>query len=247
MSTRTNVTTAFTELLDQPMITAMWKATPQAVGSMRKRIADLIDQRKELDAAKLADGQELSKDFRHLEAWKENDSIARLFIAAEIDPKAYILNPYLEDAELIKRGFDPNARTRNLKAYKKVSEVAAYVVTGKAKLEAVFKTFVACSILASRTVEFIDSNVCERFLSSIPLTDVSPDLAEAVDAFQAKHMTTGAATQSSQMRLTLANLGAVTIEKRDGRKGFILKPNSGIVQALAERFGMQEQLQAIAA
>lgn len=246
MSNRTNVNTATTELIDQPMIWKMVEATPQKVGSMRKRIADLITERRALDSAKLPEGGELSKDFRHLEDWENSDAIARLFIAAEIDPKGYILNPYLEDAELIKRGFDPSARTRNLKAYKKVREVAEYVVTGNAKLEAVFKTFVACSIVASRTVEFIDSNVCERFLSSIPLNDVSDDLANAVDAFQAKHMTTGAATQSSQMRLTLANLGAVQIEKRDGRKGFILKPNSGIVQALAERFGMQDQLQAVA-
>ncbi|MCR9222835.1 MAG: hypothetical protein NXH70_02100 [Hyphomonas sp.] len=246
MSTRTNVQTATTELIDQPMIWNMVNATPQAVGSMRKRIADLIEDRKARDEAKLPEGGQLSKDFRHLEDWKDCDAIARLFIAAEIDPKAYILNPYIEDAELIKRGFDPSARTRNLKAYKKVREVAEYVVTGNAKLEAVFKTFVACSIVASRTVEFIDSNVCERFLSSIPLNDVSEDLAQAVDAFQAKHMTTGAATQSSQMRLTLANLGAVQIQKEEGRKGFILNKESGLIQALAERFGMQDQLQAVA-
>jgi len=247
MSNRTSVTTANSELIDQPMIWNMVNATPQKVGAMRKRIADLIQERRALDSAKLPEGGELSKDFRHLEDWIDNQAIARLFIAAEIDPKGYILNPYLDDAELIKRGFDPNARTRNLKAYKKVREVAEYVVTGNAKLEAVFKTFVACSIVASRTVEFIDSSVCERFLSSIPLTDVSEDLAEAIDAFQAKHMTTGAATQASQMRLTLANLGAVEMVKEDGRKGFVMKPQSGLIQALAERFGMQDQLQEIAA
>lgn len=247
MSNRTSVTTANSELLDQPMIEAMWSASPQQVGGMRKRISDLIDDRKARDSEKLPEGGELSKDFRHLEDWKESDALHRFFLAMQIDPKGYILNPYLDDAELKKRGFDPSARTRNLKAYKKVREVAEYVVTGQAKLEAVFKTFVACSIVASRTVSFIDSNVCERFLSSIPLTDVSADLAEAIDAFQAKHMTTGAATQASQMRLTLANLGAVTMQKEDGRKGFVLKPESGLIQALAERFGMQDQLQQIAA
>jgi hypothetical protein len=243
--TRTNVKTANSELIDQPMIWSMVNATPQKVGAMKKRISDLIDQRHALSIEK-DDKQTESKDWSNLESWKDNDSLARLFIGAEIDPKAYILNPYLDDAELIKRGFDPEARTRNLKAYKKVRECAEYIVTGNAKLEAVFKTFVACSIVASRTVQDIDSNVCERFLSSISLADVSEDLAEAVSEFQAKHMTGGAATQSSQMRLTLANLGAVDMKRNGKLKLFTVRPESGVITALAERFGMQEHLQAIA-
>ncbi len=244
MTTRTNVTTANSELLlDQTMIKTMVEASPQKVGSMRKRIADYIADRKARDTAALADGETLSRDFVHLEDWIDNDALARFFIASEVDPKGYILNPYLDDAELIKRGFSPDARTKNLKAYKKVREVAEYVVSGQSKLEAVFKTFVACSIIASKTTEVIPRNVCERFLSSIPLTDVSADLAEAIEAFQAKHMTGGAATQTSQMTLTLANLGAASVI-RDGRsKHFKLDLDSGLIQALAERFGMVDQVQ----
>ena len=246
-NTRTNVTTAQTELLDQSMIWSMVNASPQKVGAMKRRISDLIEDRKARDTAALGPNQTLSKDFVHLDDWKDSEALPRFFIAAEIDPKGYILNPYLDDAELIKRGFSPDARTRNLKAYKKVREVAEYVVSGNSKLEAVFKTFVACAILASNTTEVIPRNVCERFLSSIPLNDVSDDLANAVEAFQAKHMTTGASTQTSQMTLTLANLGAATVI-RDGRnKHFKLNPESGLIQALSERFGMSEQVQRLTA
>jgi hypothetical protein len=240
--TRTTVQTVNSELLALPMVQAMQDATPQQVGAMKRRIADAVEERRQHE---IADGQPLSKDFAHLVAWCTSDALARLFIAEKIDPRGYLLQGWMDDAEMRKRGFDPVSRTVNLKAYKKVLELANYVVSGQSKLEAVFKTYTACSILASRFTQVLTRETCERFLSNIDLTYMSADLADAVSSYQAKHMSFGASTQTSQMQVTLASLGC-GYQVRDGRtKHFVINPQSQIMQALAIRFGMTDQLAAI--
>lgn len=244
--TRTNVKTANSELIDQPMIWSMVNATPQKVGAMKKRIADLIEQREAL-SIEHGHNQHLSNDWSKLTDWIDNDSLARLFIACEIDPKGYILNRYLDDAELIKRGFDPEARTHALKPLEKVRQVAEYIVSGNSKLQPVFKTFLACAIVASAKGEKeIYSTAYVRFLSNIRLDDISADLADSIEKYQAKHFGNGAPTQSSQMNVTIPSLRIGRRVKQGKMSGFQLDPNSPILQALAERFGMQEHLQAIA-
>ena len=235
-----SIKTVNAELLELPMVQAMHSATPLQVGAMKKRIADAIDARKEADADAFA-----SKDWKHLESWNNNDALARFFLANEIDPRGYIMQPFMSDAEIIKRGFHPVARTKNLKAYKKVFELANYVVSGQSKFESVFKTFVACTIQASKYSATLPRDVCKRFLSSIDLSFVSADLADAVRDLQAKHMTEGADTQTSQMTLTLASLGCGTLERVGRSKEFTLNAESPIIEALAIRFGMTEQLDAV--
>jgi hypothetical protein len=235
---RTNVTTRNAEYIANELTEAMRTASKQALQGMRKRIETAIEKRKENDAK----GCE-SKDFANLEAWKESDSLARLFVAAQIDPHGYINQRWMSDAEMIKRGFDPVSRTHNLKAYKKTRELAEYLVSGSSKLEAVAKTFVACLIQASRFQDNLNRDTLYRFLSRLDVTHVSPELAEAVAEFQAKHMTGGAKTQTSQMCLTLASLGCVS-EERDGHsKRLTLNTASPIIATLAERFGMVAELE----
>lgn len=225
--------------VDAELIDAMRAVTPQAVAAMKTRITKAVNARRELE---LKDGP-LSKDFRHVESWNRSDSVARMFCALSIDPQAYLTLAWMDAGDIVKRGFDPEAKTRNLKSYKKVVEVAEYIANGpESHLEAVFKTFVACSILATRGLKVIPRTVCEDFLRSNELRDVSQDLRDAIDEYQAKHMTGGAQTQTSQMVLTLANLKAARVV-RDGRtKHQELDRDSLVVRALAARFGMSDKL-----
>tara|TARA_B100000749_G_scaffold276189_2_gene263002 strand:+ start:849 stop:1646 length:798 start_codon:yes stop_codon:yes gene_type:complete len=239
--TRTNVKTVNAELLALPIIEDMRSLSPQQVNSMKGHLTKAISKRIENDPQGVK-----SKDFKHLESWKDSNALLRLFVAAKIDPQGYINQGWMDDAEVIKRGFNPVSRTKNLKAYKKVREIAEYIVSGQSRCEAVVKTFVACLIQASRFGDAINRETLYKFLSRIDLSEVSADLADAVSDLQAKHMTTGAQTQTSQLCLTLANLGVLT-ETRDGRtKRVTLNATSPITQAFAERFGMVEALEAVA-
>lgn len=237
---RTHVKTANLEALTTTLYGRMVEASPQLIGSMKKRIADVIEARREED---LKDGP-LSKDFASLESWIETDAVARLFIGLEINPRVYVMSKFMTDAELQKAGFQPEARSRNLKAYKKVKEVAEYILHGGSKLEAVFMTWTACAILASKHTTRIDRRVCEMFLTSLDISQVSPELAQAVEVYQAKHMSGGAQTQTSQMTLTLANLKAGTLIQDGRSKDFALNRESELIAALAERFGLSDALAA---
>ena len=235
---RTNVKTVeVTSSLE--LVERMKGLSEKQVSVMLKRIAELVEKRGNIDPEAFA-----SKDFKELRKWTTSQAVARYFIAEHIDPRAYILNETLSDGELKKRGFDPNARTVNLKAYKKVRELCEYALTGL-KLEAVAMTFIACALLASRHFLRIERNVAERFLSNVDLSSVSPDMADAVRDFQAKHMTTGAGTQTSQLILTLANMraGRVLVDGRS--KDFALDAKSPLIRTLAARFGMLDVLDAI--
>jgi hypothetical protein len=231
--------------VDSDLIAAMQSLPATKVAAMKGRITKAVNARREVE---LKDGP-LSKDFRHVESWNRSDAVARMFCVLEIDPHAYLMLCTMSDSEIEKHGFHPDAVTRNLKAYKKVVEVAEYIANGPelpdgtgSHLEAVFKTFVACSIIATRSQKVIPRDVCEDFLRSAELTKVSEDLRDAIDAFQAKHMSGGASTQTSQMVLTLANLKCGSVV-RDGRtKHFALSHDSLVIRALAARFGMLDSL-----
>lgn len=237
---RTKVQTANSEALETTLYGRMVEASPQAITAMKKKIADAVEALREI---KLAEG-ELSKDFRYCTEWNDTDAVARFFIALGISPKVYLLNKYLPEAEVEKAGFALNARSCNLKAHKKLRETAEYILHGGKKLEDVVKTWTACAILASRHTSVIPRRVCEMFLTAIDIAQVSPDLAQAVEHYQAKHMSGGAPTQTSQMTLTLANLNAGSLVQDGRSKHFALNPESEVIAALAERFGMLDKLSA---
>ena len=225
---------------NQGLIAAMRAVEPRFIGGEIARAKKALAERAEAEPESVK-----SKDWKTLEAFCGSEARSRLFIALKIDVRAYVLNGQFSDAELVKRGLSPDARTVNLKAYKKVTECAEYLLNPKARCESVFKTFVACAILATRNAEVLPRDVCTRFLNSHDLRDVSADLADALDTYRAKHMTGGAETQTSQCVLTLANLQAGRMV-RDGRtKHFALDAKSPLVAALALRFGMTEALQSI--
>lgn len=242
---RTYVKTANSEALETTLYGAMVNASPQAVTAMRKKIAGAIEERKEL---KLKQKPALGDAFQCLLDWNETDAVARLFIGLKINPRAFILMKWLDDAELNKHGFQKLAVTESLYGYKKIKEIAQYILSGNSKLESIVMTWTACAIIASRTGEPIPREVCKTFLSSIDLEQVSPALAsavrdyQAVRALQAVHMSGGKDTQTSQMTLVLASLGSGTLVKRE-TKDIIINRQGMVIQALAERFGMLERLQ----
>lgn len=173
----------------------------------------------------------------------DNPTVARFFAAIGVNPEAYINSPSYSPAEFEKKSRIPaEAKTGNLKAYKKMRETAEYFANG-ARLEAVLKTFVACSIVSSRYHVTIPRDVCERFLNSIPLNHVSEELAETLETYRAKHMTGGAPTQTSQCTLQLATMRAATVVKSGRRKDFSLDLDSPVIESFAERFGMVKELE----
>jgi len=234
--TRCNVVTVNTDALS--LTEEMQNVSRQKLQAMKNKIADAINERREKDAEAAK-----SKDFAKLEEWNNSENLPRLFAVLNVDPYVYIMQRFMTDAELEKKGFSPVARTRNLKAYKKVREIAEYIATGNAKLEDVMKTFVACTIHASQNTEVIQRNVCKRFLNSLPMDDLSSDLTEALEKFRAKHMSGGAETQSAQCMLTLCNLGAGEMVQDGKNKNFRPDVNSPVMQAFAARFGMTEVIQ----
>ena len=210
------------------------------VAAMKGRISTAVANRKEYELQE-RDGQ-LSKDFDNLEDLKDNNAVAAFFLSVGIVPEYYINSPSY-DAETFeaKSGLSSVAKTSNQKAYKKMRETAEYFMHGT-KLEKVLKTFVACSIISSQYHLVIPRDVCERFLNSVPLNRVSDELIEALDHFRAKHMTGGAATQTSQCTLQLATMRAAQVVPNGRFKDFALDVNSPVVESFAQKFNLTAEL-----
>jgi hypothetical protein len=129
-------------------------------------------------------------------------AVSRFFLALEVEPSAVIERKVSENAMF------------NAKALKKVTELARFVVGEGAKVERVLRAFIACAVLATdRGVDVINNNVNARFLNSedLKLHIADQDLLDGLSELRATHMSSGAATQSSQCRnvLDVLNLGSV--------------------------------------
>lgn len=216
----------------------MSEATPQRVGTVRKQIQSATVDRHALETK---DGAALSNDFENVKKL-DTEAVARFFIAIGVAPEYYINSPaYDAETFAAKSKIAAEAKTRNLKAYKKFRETASYFFEN-GKLESVMLTFIACSILSAQHHTVIPRDVCERFLSSVPLSHVSEELSEALDHYRAKHMSGGASTQTSQCTLQLATMRAATVVRNGKNKDFQLDVHSPVVESFAQRFGMTAQL-----
>jgi hypothetical protein len=159
---------------------------------------------------------------------KNATACAMLFLALDIEP-----------SDLIERKVASNAMF-NAKALKKVTEIARFVCGHGEKLERVARAFIACAIVATdRGVDVITNAVNARFLNSDDLkAHISDsDLLDNLADLRAKHMTSGAATQSSQMRNVLDALGIGAIRSIDKpRDAIALDATHGFVAMFRERF-----------
>lgn len=144
---------------------------------------------------------------------KNKVAVARFMLALEVEPSAVIERKVTETSMF------------NAKALKKVTELAQFVCGYGAKVERVLKAFIACAMLATdKQVEVITNTVNAKFLNSEDLERhiADADLLEGLATLRATHMSSGAATQSSQCRNVLDVLGLGSIQN-------VEKPRDAIV------------------
>lgn len=210
------------------------------VSNVKGRIKSSIAKRREYEM-EVRNG-DMSADFDHVEALY-SDTVAAFMVAISMKPEYIINSPsYTPEEFEAKSGISQDAKTKNLKAYKKLKETAEYFAHGS-HLEKVLKTVVACSILASQYHDVIPRDVCERFLNSLPMNRISEELSEAIEDFRAKHMTGGAATQFSQCSLQLANMRAGFIVRNGRFKDFKLNLDSPVIESFAQKLGLEKEYQ----
>jgi hypothetical protein len=159
---------------------------------------------------------------------KNSTAVAMLFLALDLQP-----------SEVIERKVACNAMF-NAKALKKVNEIASFVCGYGEKLERVMRAFIACAIVATdKGVDVITNAVNARFLNSDDLKAhiTDSDLLENLDDLRAKHMTSGAATQSSQCRNVLDVLGLGSVRSIDKpRDSIALNADHAFYSLFRERF-----------
>src|SRR5206468_4216605 len=145
----------------------------------------------------------------------------------------------VEPSSIIERKVAENAMF-NAKALKKVTEIARFVCGHGEKIERVMRAFIACAIVATdKGHDVITNAVNSRFLNSDDLkahvTDA--DLLDNLADLRAKHMTSGAATQSSQARNVLDVLGIGSIRSIDkARDAIALDASHGFIALFRDRF-----------
>lgn len=155
-------------------------------------------------------------------------AVAMLFLALDVEPSSVIERKVAHNAMF------------NAKALKKVTEIARFTCGHGEKLERVMRAFIACAIVATdKGVDVITNAVNSRFLNSddlkAHLTD--SDLLDNLADLRAKHMTSGAATQSSQARNVLDVLGIGSIRSIDkARDAIALDATHGFVAMFREAF-----------
>ena len=219
------------------------------LGQLRKSIEGR--RAYEIKVRRVADGGSMSNDFRFVEKLDSRE-VALFMTVCGINPATYVNGAELSDAEFERlSGISADARTKNLKGYDKMRGAAAYFLSG-GHMQAVLKTFVACSIVAHRFHDVLPRETCKRFLDSVKSLNVSEELREALESYErddktvnlrATHMTGGTDTQTSQCSLQLATMKAATVQRNGRFKDFALDLDSPVIESFAQRFGMVADLE----
>lgn len=233
-----------TAMMNDALYSAMHKAPKSKVAAMMEQINKVCDDRETFEATverTLANGEKVqgqSADIKHVQALKDHDAVARMFIALRIDPVSYIFPQS-------KEGGKSSSETSNLKAYRKARQVAEVIYNGSSKLENVCKVFAVCAYRATVTFgqEVLKREYAENFMTRAEFRSIAQgteDLWSAIDDIRAKHMSTGAQTQASQMIRTLVALGSA-VDVMDGRsKNVAIRPDGLVINALMQRLGQKE-------
>lgn len=184
------------------------------VGAMCGKIAKSFERRDQFEAANgLLLGAKSSYTVERDRMLKNNIAVARFFLALSIEP-----------TDVIERKVSSNAMF-NAKALKKVTELAQFVVGFGAKIERVTKAFIACALIATdNKIDVITNATNRKFLCSVGFSGqvTDQDLIDHLDELRLRSMTSGAETQSSQVRNVLDVLGLGEIRSLD-------KPRDAIV------------------
>jgi hypothetical protein len=218
------------------------KFAPKAkIAAMIASINEVASERRAFEATverRLANGSFVvgqSADIKHVDALTDNEAVARLFVALKVDPRAYIY-PQSQTG-----GKSSSSETSNLKAYKKAREVAEVIWSGRSTLENVAKVFSVALYRASlHGYEVVSRDFLETFLHSREVRSINQgtdDFWTAIDDVRAKHMSSGAQTQASQMVRTLVALKSV-VDVRNGRaKDTAILKDGAVLHSLMRRFG----------
>ena len=182
-----------------------------------------------------------SNDIAQIQALEGSEAFARLSIAIKLDDRAYLFPQSQASGKL-------STQTSNLKAYKKAREIAETIyIGGSIGLENVVKVFFACcvKVVATSNGPVISRTYGECFLNSPEFRSIYTGAQELFDAIEdtranAKHMSNGAPTQTSQMIRTLVALGVATDVQNGRSKDFRFNAESKVALALSRRLGLIE-------
>lgn len=175
--------------------------SPQKIGAMVAKIRDSVERRHAFEKENGGLGGSWLKAKEKIEA--NEPALAMTFLALNLDPKGVFERQLVE------------GKMTNAKSIKKIVEISQLLVGKPENIEQVIKSFITCAILAADELGDeapFTNDVNRRFLKKADLKSIeNADLRTAMEEAQHKSMTTGAATQSSQMRnvLDLMGLGEV--------------------------------------
>jgi hypothetical protein len=201
----------------------------KVVSTMKGKITQSFKRRDAFESANgLNIGERNSYTVERDRMLKNSTAVAMLFLALDLEPSA-----------VIERKVSSNAMF-NAKALKKVNEIASFVCGYGEKLERVMRAFIACALVATdKGHDVITNAINARFLNSDDLKAhvTDSDLLDNLNELRATHMTSGAATQSSQCRNVLDVLGLGSVRSIDKpRDAIALNETHGFYQLFRERF-----------
>lgn len=230
------------DMLQTAFGAAVAAITPQREGKALKLIAQIVDERFEYEANKerikngvlqIAQSPDAEK---HLLPLKGNRAFARMVIALNVDARTFLFPQSLD-------GGKTSEMTSNLKALRKIRQIAEVTCGEGSDLENVAKVAAVCMYhFANNGRGVITREYCKAFLSSYELQHLdqaTADLWSAVNEIRGSTVSYdgGAETQSGQMVRALVALGSAT-DVRDGRhKNVSVNPDGLIMQALMMRLG----------
>lgn len=158
-------------------------------------------------------------------------TIATFFIALGVTPAAVFERQLVE------------GKMFNAKSIKKVVEMAKFAHDGISKMERVITSFVACLLIANdktggEPIVFTNA-VNAKFLNRQDLANYikDKDLLDAINEQRHTAMSTGAATQSSQMRNVLDVLGLGSVRKVEReRDAVVIDPKHPFFAGFREKY-----------
>ena len=221
---------------------AMQEQSPLFVSAVMAQVKEAVEIRRkwELDRK-----PKLSKDFANVENL-QSEEFARFALAVDINPMPYINSALFQRHEFeALSGVSWEARTRNQRAYAKMSGAASFFYHNDIRgLEDTLKAFVACAILASAEHDIIPRDLCKNFMGRIDNLVVSPELSEVIEKHRISTVFGEQDSQTSHCTLQLAQMKAGEVIRRGKEKDFRLNLQSPVTIAFAERFGMMKELKA---
>lgn len=216
---------------------------PLFVNEAREQIREAIKARRKWEEER--NEGEVTPDFENVENLNSED-FARFSLAIGLNPFPYIAGPLFDKAEFEElSGISWEARTRNQRAYRKMSGAASFFLHNDTRgLEAPLKSFVACAILASAEHDILPRDLFKSFMQRATVRRATPELLESLEKFRIKGLRNDRGAQVSQCSLQLAQMKAGEVIRNGKEKDFRLNLESPVTVAFAQRFGLEDELKA---